>query len=117
MDLTGKQKRHLRGLGHALSTTVALGKEGMTESVLRKARLELEFHELIKVKVGDGCLDPAADVGAWLATELDASVAQVIGHTVLLYKRRKKNAIIVLPKASIVAKVAKVAKVTEEPSE
>jgi len=114
MDLTGKQKRHLRGLGHALSSTVAVGKEGMTEPVLRKARLELEHHELIKVKVGDGCLEPAAEVGAWLATELDASVAQVIGHTVLLYKRRKKDPIIVLPKAEkAVVKPAKVPPPTE----
>ena len=110
MDLTGKQKRHLRGLGHALSPTVAVGKEGMTEPVLRKARLELEHHELIKVKVGDGCLEPAADVGAWLATELDASVAQVIGHTVLLYKRRKRDPLIVLPKAEKPAKVEAPAK-------
>ena len=111
MDLTGKQKRHLRGLGHALSPTVAVGKEGMTEPVLQKARLELEHHELIKVKVGDGCLEPAADVGTWLATELGASVAQVIGHTVLLYKRRKKDPQIVLPKAEVV-KAPKPAKVT-----
>lgn len=107
MDLTGKQKRHLRGLGHSLSPVVALGKEGMTEPVLRKARLELENHELIKVKVGDGCLDPTKEVAVWLSTELDATVAQVIGHTVLLYKRRRKDPQIVLPKAEKTVKVDK----------
>ena len=99
MDLTGKQKRHLRGLGHALNPVVSVGKEGMTDAVLKKTRLELENHELIKVKVADGCLEPTAEVAAWLAQECDASVAQVIGHTVLLYKRRKKDPAIVLPKA------------------
>ena len=110
MDLTGKQKRHLRGLGHSLSPVVAVGKEGMTGPVLAKARLEIENHELIKVKVGDGCLEPAAEVGTWLATELGASVAQVIGHTVLLYKRRKKDPQIVLPKAEPAPKPQKAPK-------
>jgi RNA-binding protein len=106
MELTGKQKRHLRGLGHGLSPVVSVGKEGQTEAVLRHARIQLENHELIKVKVGDGCLEPAADIGAWLAGELGASVAQVIGHTVLLYKRRRKDPVIVLPKADKVTKAA-----------
>jgi RNA-binding protein len=76
----------------------------MTEPVLHKARLELENHELIKVKVGDGCLDPTKEVAVWLSTELGATVAQVIGHTVLLYKRRRKDPQIVLPKAEKPAK-------------
>jgi RNA-binding protein len=99
MNLTGKQKSHLRGLGHHLNPVVALGKEGLTEAVARKAHLELENHELIKVKIGDGCLDPAAEVGATLAEKCNAALVQVIGHTVLLYRRRKKDPQIALPKA------------------
>lgn len=99
MDLTGKQKRYLRGLGHHLNPVVALGKEGLTEAVTRKTHLELENHELIKVKVGEGCLDPAKEVGETLAEQCGAALVQVIGHTVLLYRRRKKDAQIVLPKA------------------
>src|SRR4051812_33237745 len=40
-QLTGKQKRHLRGLGHALSPVVMVGKEGSTDAVARKAREEI----------------------------------------------------------------------------
>jgi RNA-binding protein len=98
MDLTGKQKRYLRGLGHSLNPVVALGKEGLTEAVSRKTHLELENHELVKVKVGDGCLDPAKEVGATLAEQCNAALVQVIGHTVLLYRRRKKDPQIMLPK-------------------
>ncbi len=99
MELTGKQKRHLRGLGHGLAPVVTVGREGQTEAVLRKARMELENHELIKVRVGDGCLDPTAEVGAWLAQSLDAALVQRIGHTALLYRRRRKDPIIEIPKA------------------
>jgi RNA-binding protein len=99
MDLTGKQKRYLRGLGHHLNPVVALGKEGLTEAVSRKVHLELENHELIKVRVGDGCLDPAKEVGPALAEQCGAALVQVIGHTIILYRRRKKDPAIVLPKA------------------
>jgi RNA-binding protein len=98
MDLTGKQKSYLRGLGHHLNPTVQLGKEGLTEAVARKTHLELEHHELVKVKVGDGCLDPAREVGDALAEQCNATLVQVIGHTLLLYRRRKKDPQIVLPK-------------------
>lgn len=98
MDLTGKQKRYLRGLAHHLNPVVALGKEGLTEAVERKTHLELEQHELVKVKVGDGCLEPASEVGVALAERCNAALVQVIGHVVVLYRRRKKDPQIVLPK-------------------
>jgi RNA-binding protein len=99
MELTGKQKRYLRGIAHSLNPVVGVGKEGQSDAVIRKTRIELDNHELIKVKVGDGCLEPAKDIGAWLAEACGAAVVQVIGHTVILYKRRKKEPSIVLPKA------------------
>lgn len=98
MDLTGKQKRYLRGLGHPLTPVVALGKEGFTDAVVKKTALELDRHELIKVRIGDGCLDPVEDVGPRLAKACSAALVQIIGHTALLYRRRPDEPGIVLPK-------------------
>jgi RNA-binding protein len=99
MDLTGKQKRHLRALGHALSPVVMLGREGLSEAVVAKTDAELENHELIKLKCGDGCLETVDEVAAGLAERCKAQVAQVIGRTALLYRRRAKDPAIKLPKA------------------
>ena len=95
--LTGKQKRHLRGLAHHLHPVVYAGKEGVSEAVERKATLELENHELIKVKLGDGCLDDKVEASMKLATYCNAAVVQVIGKTIVLYRRRKADPEIVLP--------------------
>jgi RNA-binding protein len=100
MELTGKQKRHLRALAHDLSPVVQVGREGLTDAVSRKVDVELENHELIKVKTGDGCLEEPKTVAASLAASCGAAVAQVIGRTVVLYRRRKKDPVITLPKAS-----------------
>jgi RNA-binding protein len=99
MDLNGKQKRHLRGLGHTLAPVVMLGREGLTDAVTAKTDAELEHHELIKIKCGENCLETVDEVAAALASRCRAQVAQVIGRTALLYRRRSKDATIKLPRA------------------
>lgn len=99
MTLNGKQKSYLRGLGHHLNPVVAVGREGVSDALVRKAGVELENHELIKVKVGEGCLEPASELGPALAEQTGSECVQVLGRTVLLYRRRRKDPQIVLPKA------------------
>ena len=53
--LTGKQVRYLKGLGHHLKPLVMLGRDGLSENVITAANAVLASHELIKVKVGNGC--------------------------------------------------------------
>lgn len=98
MELSGKQKRYLRGLAHHLNPVVYAGKEGVSEAVERKVTQELEHHELIKVKLGDGCLDDRDEAAAQLATYANAAVVQTIGKTIILYRRRRQEPTIVLPK-------------------
>lgn len=91
MELTGRQKRQLRGLGHHLNPVVYVGREGPSEAVIRKVAVELENHELIKVKAGEGCLETIAEVAAAVSAVTGAAVVQTIGHVALLYKRRAKD--------------------------
>jgi RNA-binding protein len=97
--LTGKQRRHLRALGHDLDPVVQIGKQGLTEAVLAAADAALTQHELIKVRVGTECPDDRSDVAARLAPALKGEVAQVLGRTVLVYRRHPKEPKIQLPKA------------------
>lgn len=96
MPLTGKQRAHLRALAHPLHATVQVGAQGVTDAVVDKVDKELEVHELIKVKVADG---PAGvkEVAPQLSAATRSEVAQVIGKTVVLYRRRKKDPQIRLP--------------------
>lgn len=102
MELTGKQKAYLRGLAHDRNPVVFIGREGATEAVIRKTSIELEAHELVKARVGDGCEAPIAEVAEAIATGANAALVQVIGHTFSLYRRRKKKPEIVLPTATAV---------------
>jgi RNA-binding protein len=87
MALTGKQRRKLRALGHHLAAVVQVGQNGVTAAVIAACDQALEDHELIKVKVGDAPVD-RHDAAAALAEATHSEVAQVLGNTVLLFRKR-----------------------------
>lgn len=82
--LSGRQRRHLRGLGHHLHPVVIVGQNGITPQLLGAVRQALNDHELIKVKVGAD--DRQADAET-LAQETGAELAQLLGRTALLFKQ------------------------------
>jgi RNA-binding protein len=96
--LTGKQKSHLRALAHKLKPVVQLGHQGLTEGVLAALDTALETHELIKLKVaGEADVDADTIVPA-IEKAARCQVAQVIGHTLVIYRRRERDPKIVLPR-------------------
>jgi RNA-binding protein len=84
--LTGKQRRHLRALGHELKPLVQVGKGGIDEGLVKAVDQALADHELIKVKVGDAADVDRHDAATELAAQTHSEVAQVLGYTVLLYR-------------------------------
>lgn len=96
--LSNKAARHLKGLGHHLDPVVHIGREGITDAVVRATKEQLHAHELIKVKVSADAPIDRKDAGAELAEKAGASLAQTLGRTVLLYKRHPHKPKIVLPR-------------------
>lgn len=95
--LTGKQKRHLRALGHNLKPLILIGKKEVEESLITEANAALDAHELIKVKLLESCLLNKHEASEMLASSCNADIAQVLGNTFLLY-RAAKTPVITLPK-------------------
>jgi RNA-binding protein len=90
-ELTGKQRRQLRALGHHLDPVLQIGHEGVTDAVAKQADEQLEAHELIKVKVSENAPEDRKTTAGALAQRCHAHLAQVLGRTALLYRRRKEN--------------------------
>lgn len=99
MTLTGKQKRHLRALGHELQVVLQLGKEGSTEAVVAAADVQLTAHELIKVRLGRHAPEDREQVAGELAAATESEVAQILGNTFLLYRAHPDKPKIQLPAA------------------
>jgi RNA-binding protein len=99
MELSERQRRYLRGLGHALNPVLLIGGNGLTPGVIAEAKRALHDHELIKVKFR-GAERAERDSGlAELATSTESVLVQRIGHTALYYKRRIDRPGIVIPDA------------------
>jgi RNA-binding protein len=90
LPLTGKQRRHLRGLGHHLEPVVIVGQSGVTEGVIAAVEQALADHELIKVKIHEGPED-RHEAAEKLAQSTGAELAQLLGRTALLFKKKPED--------------------------
>jgi RNA-binding protein len=93
LKLTGKQIRQLRALGHHLNPVVMVGREALTERLVATVEAALTAHELIKVKLQDGCLLDRREVAESLAAATGSAIAQILGKTFLLYRPSEKRKI------------------------
>lgn len=85
-QLTPKQKRELRALGHHLKPAAMVGKEGITANVLASIEAILAARELLKVKLQENCPLERQQAAEELSRATGATVAQVLGRTILLYR-------------------------------
>ncbi len=88
-SLKGFQKKYLRGLAHSLKPVVQIGREGITEGVIRAIDECLFRHELIKVKFTDFKeKDQKEAITGEFAGKTDSELVGMIGHTAILYRRQ-----------------------------
>ena len=84
--LTGKQKKHLRSLGHYMQQSVIVGREGISETLVQSCDEGLQAHELIKIKLGQNCPVNKKEAAQELAAQTESHLIQLIGKTILLYR-------------------------------
>ena len=95
--LDGRQRRHLRALGHHHKPVVHVGVHGLTPGVVQAVDEALTQHELVKVRIAGEAPTPVAELGPELALGTRSALAQTIGRTLLLYRPHPKKPRIVLP--------------------
>lgn len=101
MKLSTKQIAHLRGLAHSLNPVVMIGNNGLTENVLKEIELNLNSHELIKVKVSGDDRDLRKALFDEISKTTGALAVHHIGKQLVFYRPSstiKESAKIVIPK-------------------
>ncbi len=93
MNLSNKQKQHLKGLAHHLNPVVLMGANGLTEAVLAEIEIALNHHELIKVKVVSEDRDTKQLIVDAIVRETGAEKVQLIGKVVVLYRPSEQRKI------------------------
>lgn len=101
--LEGFEKKYLRGLAHGLKPVVFIGRQGMTETVVRAVDEALDQHELIKVKfIEYKEKDQKERIQAAIEDATNARTAGIIGHMAIFYRQHHdpEKQRIFLPKRS-----------------
>lgn len=87
MELTSKQRAHLRALAANADTILHIGKDGITDNVIKQAGDALEARELIKGKVLENSMLTAREACTELARLTRSEEVQVIGSKFVLYRQ------------------------------
>lgn len=96
--ISSKQRSYLRGLAHNVDPTVYIGKQGLTENIIKEMDRGLEIRELVKVKLQEGADLSPKETANEIAETLQAEFVQAIGRKFTLYRESKENKQIELPK-------------------
>ena len=86
LELTPKQRQALKGRAHALSATVLLGNQGLTDAVVKEIDRALAAHELIKVRVPGDEREARDAIYREVAERLNAARVQSIGKLLVFYR-------------------------------
>ena len=99
--LTSKQRAYLRGLANSAETILQVGKEGISDYLIKQVDDALTARELIKGKVLETAPGVAGEIAAQLAEATGSEVVQVIGMRFILFRRNLKNPKISLKKDDV----------------
>ena len=95
--LTKAQKQYLKGMANPLKPLVQIGKNGLTENVIKSANEVLEAHELLKVDVLKSCDEPIEELVLDLAGKTKSEIVSQLGRKIVLYRRNRQHSTIELP--------------------
>jgi RNA-binding protein len=73
--------------------TIWIGKNRVSQEVLKEIEKQLEKREVVKIKILKSAFQEgkANEIAATIARQKEAALVEVRGHTFMLYKRRKKH--------------------------
>jgi putative YhbY family RNA-binding protein len=86
LQITSTERRDLRARAHALNPVVSIAENGLTEGVLKEIDLNLNVHELIKIRVYGDSREEREAFLAKICQELGAAPVQHIGKLLIIWR-------------------------------
>ena len=92
--LTGKQKRYLRSLAETQPALFQIGKDGLSDNLINTVNNAFNTRELVKIRLLQSVAEDPKGLGFDLAMYTHSELVQIIGRTILLYKKGRKPEIV-----------------------
>ncbi|NLG37757.1 MAG: YhbY family RNA-binding protein [Clostridiales bacterium] len=89
--MTAKQRAALRSMANTLDPVLHIGKEGISDNLVKQAWDALEARELIKATVQKNAPFDAREACQQLCDRVHAEPVQVIGSRFVVYRQAREN--------------------------
>jgi len=86
LQLSSDARRKLRARAHLLNPVVSIAENGLTQAILKEIEVNLNAHELIKIRVYGDSRDDRIAYLEKICAELGAAAVQHIGKLLVLYR-------------------------------
>ena len=96
--MTSKQRAYLRGLANKIDAIFQVGKNGISDNLMMQVNDALEARELIKLNILETSPEDIQEIANTLSEATDSVLVQTVGNKITLYRTRKRNSKIQLPK-------------------
>ena len=85
--ITSKQRAYLRKISHELEPIFQIGKDGVTDTLIKGVDEALEKREILKVHILESALLDTKETCNYMAQQLGAEPVQAIGNKFILYRQ------------------------------
>lgn len=89
MELTSKQRARLKGIASTYDTIFQIGKNAVSDELIKQLSDALEARELIKIRVLENCGYSSKELAGEIGEKTGSIVVQVIGTKIVLYRQNK----------------------------
>ena len=89
--LDAKDKKKLRKEAQDRRSLFQIGKDGIGDKLIDTLEDSLRAHELVKLNLLKSAPLTTAEAAEILAQETGSEIVHIIGHTFVLYRKKKKN--------------------------
>ena len=91
-ELTAGKKRFVKRRLSDARPTIWVGKEGLSEDLLKEVEKQLDKNKMVKAKILKSALaeQKTKQIASRIAEDTGSSLVEVRGHTFMLYKPRQK---------------------------
>ena len=91
MEMNSKQRAALRAIANTYEPVLQIGKDGITEPLLKQADDALNARELIKVSVMKNAPMDARECCDILCDNVHAFPVQCIGNRFVIFRKKRKD--------------------------
>jgi RNA-binding protein len=92
--ITSKMKRRIRSELITEKPTIWIGKDGASQQTLDEISRQLEKREMVKIRILETAFEEGEEtesIASNIAEKTDSTLVEVRGHTMMLYRSRKRN--------------------------